>query len=212
MAVNFQKLELWDSNGTVAGGQFVINGTPQGGGHEIDVAPGDVPNTVFDVGTLGGTDTLWARVLQTDGTLTSWQKFTVTAPMAELPTVRVTNATTAIRGQQIALSTLVSIADPDGVGYQKLELWDANGTVGGGQFVVNGADQTGGHEIDVSPTDVAKTVFDVGTLRGTDTLWARVLQTDGTLTKWQRFTVRAVPSPMPPPVVQTFSDLYRELI
>jgi autotransporter-associated beta strand protein/probable HAF family extracellular repeat protein len=101
----------------------------------------------------------------------------------------------------------VSIADPDGVGYQKLELWDANGTVGGGQFVVNGADQTGGHEIDVSPTDVAKTVFDVGTLRGTDTLWARVLQTDGTLTKWQRFTVRAVPSPMPPPVVQTLGSL-----
>jgi hypothetical protein len=27
----------------------------------------------------------------------------------------------------------------------------------------------GGHEIDVSPADVANTTFDVGTLRGTDT-------------------------------------------
>ena len=43
----------------------------------------------------------------------------------------------------------MTISDPDSVGYQKLELWDSNGTVAGGQFVVNGVPQTGGHEIDV---------------------------------------------------------------
>jgi probable HAF family extracellular repeat protein len=189
--VGYVKLELWDSNGTTTGGQFVVNGTPQTGGHEIDVSPSDVANTMFDVGTLGGTDTLWARLLQDDSTLTGWQQFSVTAPIAQLPTLTVSSDASATRGQQIALSNLLSITDPDGVGYQKLELWDSNGTVARGQFVLNGTAQTGGHEIDVSPTDVANTVFDVGMLGGTDILWARLQESDGTLTGWQPFTVTA---------------------
>jgi hypothetical protein len=45
-----------------------------------DVAPGDVGNTVFDVGTLGGSDQLWAQLLQDNGQLTGGSAFTVTAP------------------------------------------------------------------------------------------------------------------------------------
>ena len=195
--VGYVKLELWDSNGTTTGGQFVVNGTPQTGGHEIDVSPSDVANTMFDVGTLGGTDTLWARLLQDDGTLTGWQQFSVTAPIAQLPTLTVSSDASATRGQQIALSNLVSITDPGGVGYVKLELWDSNGTTTGGQFVVNGTPQTGGHEIDVSPSDVANTMFDVGTLGSTDTLWARLLQDDSTLTGWQQFSVTAPIAQLP---------------
>jgi Bacterial Ig-like domain len=82
------------------------------------------------------------------------------------PTISVSNDPTAARGQVIALSALVSISDPFGVAFQKLELWDSNGTATGGQFVVNGVPQTAGHEIDVAPTDLAKTVFDVGIRRG----------------------------------------------
>ena len=184
--VGYQQLELWDSNGTLAGGQFVVNGVPQTGGHEIDVSPANVANTVFDVGTAGGTDTLWARLLQNDGSLTPWQQFSVTVPQ---PTLNVTSIGSAIGGEVLNLSSLVTISDPGFVGYQQLELWDSNGTLAGGQFVVNGVPQTGGHEIDVSPANVANTVFDVGTAGGTDTLWARLLQNDGTLTPWQQFTV-----------------------
>ena len=191
---SYQKLELWDSNGTVAGGQFVVNGVAQTGGHEIDVAPGNVAGTVFDVGTAGGTDILWARLLENDGTLTAWQQFSVTAPAARLPSVSVANDPAATSGQQIALSNLVTISDPDSVGYQKLELWDSNGTTAGGQFVINGVAQTGGHEIDVAPGNVASIVFDAGTAAGTDMLWARLLESDGTLTAWQPFTV-SIPTP-----------------
>ncbi len=198
--VGYQKLELWDSNGTVGGGQFVVNSAAQTGGHEIDVTPADVANTVFDVGTLGGTDVLYARMQQGDGTLSGWQQFTVTAPKASLPTLSVTGNANATRGQTLSLSSLVTIADPDGVGYQKLELWDSNGTVGGGRFAVNGAAQTGGHEIEVSPADVTNTVFDVGTLGGTDTLFARLQQSDGTLSGWKQFTVTA-----PKPALPTLS-------
>jgi hypothetical protein len=191
----YQTLELWDSKGTVGGGQFVVNGVPQTGGHEIDVSPANVANTVFNVGTLGGTDTLWARLLEANGTLTAWQPFTVTAPAATvLPTVAVTSNPNAMLGQTLALSTLAAISDPQSVGYQKLELWDSKGTVAGGQFVVNGVAQTGGHEIDVLPADVANTVFDAGTSAGTDTLMARVLEANGTLTAWKPFTV-TVPTP-----------------
>ena len=52
-----------------------------GGGHEIDVNPGDVVNSKFDVGTSGASDTLWARLLQDNGTLTDWQQFTVKDPI-----------------------------------------------------------------------------------------------------------------------------------
>ena len=128
--VGYQKLELWDSAGTVGGGQFVVNGTPQTGGHEIDVAPANVGSTMFDVGTLGGTDTLWAQLLQNNGQVTGWQQFTVTAPATRLPTLSVSSDGSATRGQTLALSTLVTISDPDGVGYQKLELWDSAGTAG----------------------------------------------------------------------------------
>ena len=189
--VGYQQLELWDSKGTLAGGQFVVNGVPQTGGHEIDVSPANVANTVFDAGTAGGTDTLWARLLQNDGSLTAWQQLTVTVPS---PTLSVTSVAGAIQGQVLNLSSLVTIADPGFVGYQQLELWDSKGTLAGGQFVVNGVPQTGGHEIDVSPANVANTVFDAGTAGGTDTLWARLLQTNGTLDGWQKFTV-TVPSP-----------------
>ena len=189
--VGYQKLELWDSNGTAAGGQFKINGMAQTGGHEIDVTPANVANTVFDAGTVGATDTVWARLHQADGSLTAWQPFSVTVPA---PTLSVASIGNAGKGQVINLSSLVTIADPGNVGYQKLELWDANGTVAGGQFKVNGVAQTGGHEIDVAPANVANTVFDAGTVGGTDSLWARLQQADGSLTPWQPFSV-TVPAP-----------------
>jgi hypothetical protein len=190
-SVGYSQLQLWDSNGTVAGGQFVINGVPQSGGHEIDVAPANLANTVFDIGTAGGSDVLWARLLQNNGQLTTWQSFTVTAPAVPLPTLSVTNDPTATRGQAVPLSSLVSISNPNGVGYSQLQLWDSNGTVAGGQFVVNGVPQGGEHEIDVAPANVANTVFDVGTAGGSDVLFARLLQNNGQPTFWKSFAVTA---------------------
>ena len=130
---------------------------------------------------------LWARLLQADGTLTAWQPYSVTVPA---PTLTVSNFSGATPSQVIGLSSLVTISDPAGVGYQQLELWDSNGTAATGQFKVNGTPQTGGHEIDVTPANVVNTVFDVGTTGATDVLWARLLQNDGTLTPWQQSTVK----------------------
>ena len=60
--------------------------------------------------------------------------------------------------QVINLASLLTIGDPGNVGYQKLELWDSNGTLTGGQFKINGvAHQTGGHEIDVHLRQISPT-------------------------------------------------------
>jgi hypothetical protein len=200
--VSFQKLELWDSSGGSAlAGQFVVNGAPQGGGREIDVTPADVANTFFNVGSLGGSDLLWAQLVESDGQLSGWKSFTVSAPPARLPSFSVSSPLAA-RGDTIALSDLVKISDPDSIGFQALHLWDSNGTVGGGRFVVNGMPQTGGHVIDVSPSDFASTVFKVGTLGGTDQLWVQLLQVNGELSSWTPFTVTAPAAQLPSVAVQ----------
>src|ERR1700743_478365 len=92
------QLQLWDSDGTAAGGEFLINGTAQTAGHAINVPTG--ANVVFDAGTGAGADTLWAQLVQLNGTSTGWEKFTVTVPA---PTVAVTSISNAMAGGQIAL-------------------------------------------------------------------------------------------------------------
>jgi hypothetical protein len=72
--------ERRDLRGTPAGGQFVVNGVAQTGGHEIDVSPANVANTIFDVGTSGFADTLWARLQLDNGATTGWRQFTVSDP------------------------------------------------------------------------------------------------------------------------------------
>src|SRR4029077_3841565 len=113
--VSFQKLELWDSyGGSALAGQFVVNGAPQGSGREIDVTPADVANTFFNAGSLGGSDLLWAQLVESDGQLSGWKSFTVSAPPARLPSFSV-SGTSAARGDTIALSDLVKISDPDSI-------------------------------------------------------------------------------------------------
>jgi hypothetical protein len=189
--VGYQGLQLWDSAGTVAGGEFQINGVPQPANAAINVSPANIADTVFDARTSAGTDILWARLLQANGTLTPWQQFTVNVPV---PAVSVTSDNNATAGQAIALSNLVTISDPGNVGYQDLQLWDSAGTVAGGEFQINGVAQAANIAINISPANVANTMFDAGTSAGTDILWARLEENNGTFTPWQQFSVKT-PSP-----------------
>jgi hypothetical protein len=118
------------------------------------------------------------------------------------PTLTVSSISGVAGGQQLALSSLVTITDSTHVGYQKLELYDSDGTVAGGQFVINGVAQTGGHEIDVTPANVASTVFDTGTAAGSDLLYAQLMFNDGTLSGWKSFTVNSTGIPEPTIAVQ----------
>ncbi|WP_163163431.1 hypothetical protein, partial [Bradyrhizobium uaiense] len=178
------QLQLWDSNGTVAGGEFLINGVAQPAGQAINVPSG--ANVVFDAGTSAGTDTLWAQLIQ-NGTASGWKQFTVSVPS---PTLNVSSLPSATAGAQIALSSLVNVSNPSNATYQ-LQLWDSNGTVAGGEFLINGVAQPAGQAINV-PSG-ANVVFDAGTSAGTDTLWAQLIQ-NGTASGWKQFAV-SVPAP-----------------
>ena len=105
-----------------------MNDGAQPSGKEINVTSANVTGGDFGVGTAGGTDTLYARLLEANGTLTNWQSYSVTAPTARLPTLNVSSNPSATRSQTLALSTLVTVSDPDNIGYTTLELWDSNGT------------------------------------------------------------------------------------
>ena len=55
----------------------MIGNSPQTGGHIIEVAPADLANTVFHVGTLGATDQLWAQIVQSNGQASGWKPFNI---------------------------------------------------------------------------------------------------------------------------------------
>jgi hypothetical protein len=197
--VGFQKLELWDSNGTVTGSQFVINGVPQTGGHEIDLAPADIANTYYDVGTLGGTDTMWAQLMQYNGQLTGWQQFWVSSPVDTPPTVSVANLT-ATPGKIFAASSLFTASDPDGDTLTQYGFLDTG--TGGGHFVLNGVAQAVNQEIDVSAAQLSQLTYQAGTT-GTDTLQVRAY--DGT--QWSNWSNSFTVTPLTVAVTTSNSDV-----
>lgn len=190
--VGYQQLQLWDSNGTGTGGQFFVGGTPQTGGHEIDLTPTQAASASFVSGNSAGTDTVWARLKLDDNSLTPWQQFVLTMPQ---PTLTATSVAAASPSATIPLfPNLLGVTNLAGAVVQAVELYDSNGTVAGGRFIVNGAPQTGGHTIDLTDAQAAHTNFVAGTAAGTDTLWARLLMADASVTPWQQFTI-TVPNP-----------------
>ena len=159
--LGYQTLELWDNNGTLASGHFVVNGVAQTGGHQINVSSGNLANTVFDVGTAGGTDTLYARLLENNNTLTSWQSFTVMAPLDQAPvTTPVSSSVTATHGEtSVAASSLFSVTDLDGDNITEYALWDTGGS---GHWSINGVAQAANTEIDITAAQLAQTTYVFG--------------------------------------------------
>lgn len=207
--VGFSKLELWHSVGPADGSQLVVNGAPQTTGHEIDLSPADVANTVFNVGS-GGTDTLWARLLQNDGSLTPWQSFTVTAAPDHTPVVTAPDYA-ASHGQNIAVASLFSVIDGDGDSITACQFWDSTPDAASGHWVVGGAPQGAGVAIDVTPVQLTTATFQSGS--GSDHVWVRA--NDGTAWgDWTGFFVNAPPDNVPVvhPTSATFSATHGQNI
>src|SRR5207253_11382406 len=95
-------------------------------------------------------------------------------------------------GQTVAASSLFSVSDADGDAITQYQFFDA--TQGGGHWSVNGVAQPALTKlIDVSPSDLAGTVYVGGAAAGSELLYARAY--DGTAwgewTNWQEQTQRA---------------------
>jgi VCBS repeat-containing protein len=170
--------DFYDATGT---GHFVVNGVVQAADTVITVTAAQLAQTTYQSGS--GADQLYVQA--SDGTLRStWQGFTVTAPLDYAPVVTVSNVTT-LPGQTFTSSD-ISVSDPEGDTITAYNVYDVTGN---GHFVVNGVTQPTATVIPVTPAQLAQSSYVSGL--GTDQLYAQAY--DGTLwSPWQGFTVTGI--------------------
>jgi len=184
--IGYQKLELWDQNGTASGGQFWINGVAQTGGHQIDVTAANLGSVTYKAGTSGGADALWAQLLENDGTQTGWQRIDVST-LDHTPVVSAA-AYTATHGQNIAVAGLFSVTDGDGDTVTAYQFWDSTFDASSGHWVVGGVAQAPGQAISVTAAQFTTATFQSGS--GSDDLWVQAY--DGiSWGAWTEFHVNA---------------------
>jgi len=154
--------QLWDSGRDPNSGHFVINGVVQAAGTIITLSAGNLSQASFVTGTVA--DNLQIRAY--DGSIWSaadnaaWAPFTVT-PVVPPPVVTTSNVDFAFN-QTVALSSLFTVTDPNGLHITRYQLWDSNRDPNSGHFVVNGAPQAAGVVIDITAAQVPQTTFVVG--------------------------------------------------
>jgi cytochrome oxidase Cu insertion factor (SCO1/SenC/PrrC family) len=154
--------QLWDSTRDPNSGHFVINGVVQAAGTIITLSAGNLSQASFVTGTVA--DGLQIRAF--DGSIwsaadnASWAPFTVT-PIYFPPVVSTSNVDLAFN-QTVALSTLFSASDPNGLTITRYQLWDSSRDPSSGHFVVNGTTQAAGVVIDITAAQLAQTSFVVG--------------------------------------------------
>ncbi len=171
--------EFYDATGN---GHFVAGGVAQAAATVIDITAAQLASTTYQSGS--GSDQLYVRA--NDGTLWStWQPFTVTAPVDQPPVVTAANAAIAT-GQSVAASSLFTASDPDG---DTITIYDFYDLSGNGHFVVNGVTQGTAVEIDLTAAQLAQTSYVAGS--AADQLYVRA--NDGTAwSTWQPFTAGPV--------------------
>jgi len=169
-------------------GYFTVNGVVQPSNTEIDLTPAQLANTSY----VSGTSSEQLSVHAFDGTLWSgWQTVSidVAAGNQKAPVVTASTLST-LAGQTFAAATLFSVSDPNGDPIVTYALKD---TTGSGHFVVNGVVQASNTEIDLTPAQLAQTVFVAGS--ATDQLSVRA--SDGWLwSSWQSPTVNVSSTPV----------------
>ena len=177
------KYQFWNSTGDPASGYFVLNGMAEPVQQSIEVTAAQLPSFSFQSGS--GNDLLWVRA--SDGfQWSSWQSFTVTAPVDHAPVVTASDISATHR-QSFAAASLFSVTDADNDTMAKYEFWDSSDP-SAGQFVVNGTSEPSNQPIDVSAADLANTSFQSGS--GTALLWVRA--NDGMLwSSWVPFHLTA---------------------
>lgn len=198
--------QFWDSTKGGASGHFAIDGVTQAAGIAIDVTAGQLSSVTFHSASNGGSDQVWVRS-QVDGVWSNWVSMNVIAPN-HAPNVGVASVTAA-KGEAFALSSLFSTSDSDGDAITGYQIWDSTVGENSGRFMINGQAAAENKAIDVSPADLANTVFQSGS--GTDQLWIRA--TDGTTwSVWKSFEVSAPMNKAPTVAVHDITLLYGQSV
>ncbi|ERF79879.1 MAG: hypothetical protein C207_06896, partial [Bradyrhizobium sp. DFCI-1] len=172
---------LWDSTSDPASGHWVVGGVAQAAGIAINVSPAQLTSTSFQSGS--GSDDLWVRA--NDGfTWGAWKEFHVNAPLDHAPVVTAADFHATVLNQNVAATSLFSVADADGDSITQYQVWDSTSSAGSGHWSIGGVAQPASTAINVSPAQLAGTTFQGGTV--TDDLWVRA--NDGMMwSAWQEF-------------------------
>jgi hypothetical protein len=156
------RVQLWDSTANPFSGHWSINGIAQSASSVIDIDASQIAQVSFDTGRVS--DNLQIRVFDgidwSAADNAAWSPFTFvvtnTAPAVG------TSSPTPEHGRTLLPSDLFFVGDGDGDPITRYQLWDSTRDPDSGHFVVNGQVQAAGTIIDLTPAQLAQTVFVTG--------------------------------------------------
>ena len=192
-------------DGTTGNGRFVLSGTPQVEGANIEITAGQLSSLQYGFGGGGTSDIIWAQAY--DGyAWSTWASFTVAAVTNVAPIASVQNLAPGKGTTFIAGASLFTVTDPDDANMAKYRFFD--GTAGNGCFQLNGDDQVELKNIEINASDLANFRFRTST-SGSDVLWVQAF--NGTAwSAWKTFTVAAPANVAPTVNVQNLSPAHAD--
>ena len=196
------KYAFWDTEGN---GHWSINAVTQATNVEIDVASANLSQVSYVFGSA--TDTLYVRAF--DGLVWgAWKAFTATPAANHAPVVTASDFS-ATHNQNIAASSLISVADADNDTITAYRFWDSTTDATSGHFVVGGVAQGTNQNIDVSAAQLSSATFQSGAV--SDDLWVQAF--DGIAwSAWKEFHVNPPVNHAPVATASDFSATHNQNI
>ncbi|HEX8032136.1 MAG TPA: hypothetical protein VF491_26930, partial [Vicinamibacterales bacterium] len=183
-----QSFQFFDSGTSATSGYFWTPSNSHWDANTvIDVAASDLSDVWVRAGSVGGSETLWARAF--DGTdWSSWTSFTFT-------TIPNTPPVATINDQQLHTNTWAQVtnwlnySDANGDAATKYQFWDSGTSDTSAYFwTPTNSHWAANTVVDVSAADLANVWVKGGSATGSETMWVRAF--DGTdWSNWDSFTL-----------------------
>jgi len=159
------KYQLWDSTRDPNSGYFVVGGVAQAAGTVIEITAAQFSQTSFVTGKVS--DSLQIRAFDgidwSAADNASWSPFNVSVTPYTAPNLS-TNDVNTTPGQNLALSSLINVNDPDGDTMTRYQLWDSTRDPNSGHFMINSQALAAGTVIDITAAQLSQTSFVTGTV------------------------------------------------
>jgi len=175
-----------DGGAAAGSGYFTINGTTLAANTLAEITAAQFAQVNFVGGSAAGADTV--AVSAFDGaTWSDYKVFTMTTTAAspgQAPVVSASSVSVAA-GQSVALSSLISVHDPDGDPISAYRFADGGAAAGSGHFTIGGVPLAANTLAEISAAQLAQVAFVGGSAAATDTV--AVSAFDGTA--WSAYEV-----------------------
>ncbi|WP_342724445.1 hypothetical protein AAFG07_36325 [Bradyrhizobium sp. B097] len=188
-----QSFEFFDSGTAATSGYFWTSSNSHWAANTvIDVAASDLSDVWLRAGSIGGTETIWARAF--DGTdWSTWTSFTFTT-IPNTPPVATINDQQLHTNTWAQVTNWLSYSDANGDAATKYQFWDSGTAATSAHFwTPTNSHWAANTTIDVSAADLANVWIQGGSATGSETMWVRAF--DGTdWSNWDSFTLTSTNS------------------